>query len=173
MRIGCYPGSFDPLTVAHLAIADAAVGQCGLTRLDLVLSRSALGKADHEATLEERVAAIAAVRGDDRPWLDVVVTDDQYLADIAAGYDVLVLGADKWRQVIDPAFYRSAKARNDAVARLPHVACAPRRGLSLPPRVTVLDVPDWIGEVSSTAVRAGAEHWRAGPAEPQTRRNPE
>ena len=33
---GVFPGSFDPLTVAHLAIADAAVSYFGLDRLDLV-----------------------------------------------------------------------------------------------------------------------------------------
>ena len=37
----------------------------------------------------------------------MVVTDRVHLADIAAGYDALVLGADKWAQVLDPAFYES------------------------------------------------------------------
>ena len=34
--IGCYPGSFNPPTVAHLAVAESAVEQAGLDRLDLV-----------------------------------------------------------------------------------------------------------------------------------------
>ena len=41
---GVYPGSFDPLTIAHLAIAEAAVHEAPLDHLDLALSRSALGK---------------------------------------------------------------------------------------------------------------------------------
>ena len=44
MRVGVFPGSFDPLTTAHLAIADAAIVACGLDRLDLVISRAALAK---------------------------------------------------------------------------------------------------------------------------------
>lgn len=173
-RIGCYPGSFDPLTVAHLAIADAAVVQLGLDRLDLALSADvALGKESHHSSLETRVALIeqvAAVSG--RSWLRAVVTEHRLLVDIAAGYDVLVLGADKWAQVLDVSFYDSVEHRDDAVRRLPQVACAPRRGHVVPwlEAVTVLDVPDWVGDVSSTAVREGASHWHAGA---QTRRSPE
>src|SRR5262245_54034142 len=43
-RIGVFPGSFDPLTTAHLAIADAAIEVCGLDRLDLTISHAALAK---------------------------------------------------------------------------------------------------------------------------------
>lgn len=42
--IGCYPGSFDPLTIGHLAVAEAALVHCALDRLDLVLSEDPLGK---------------------------------------------------------------------------------------------------------------------------------
>ena len=183
---GCYPGSFDPLTVAHVAIAEAAIEQCGLTSLDLVVSRVALAKeAGHAASLDARVAAIEAAT----PWT-CRVTGRQLLADIADGYDVLVVGADKWRQVLDPAFYGgSVQARDDALRRLPPVvAVAPRAGmdieLSSDGRVQVLrmlELPPWIGDVSSTAVRAGAHHWRAPqssrsphtPHPPQTRQGPE
>ena len=171
-RRGCYPGSFDPLTVAHLAIADAAVAQLDLDRLDLALSADvALGKDAHHSPLDERVALIedvAAASG--RPWLGVVVTHHRLLVDIAAGYDVLVLGADKWAQVLDVAFYDSLEHRDDALHRLPAVACAPRRGHPLPAGVAVLDVPEWVDEVSSSAVRQGASHWHA---RAQTRRSPE
>jgi nicotinic acid mononucleotide adenylyltransferase len=74
LRTAAYPGSFNPPTVAHLAIAEAARDQFGVDRVDLVLSRVALAKehvlkppfADRVATVE-RVAAT-------RPWLGVVVT---------------------------------------------------------------------------------------------------
>jgi len=41
---GVYPGSFDPLTVAHLAIAEAAVHAADLDRIDLALSNVALAR---------------------------------------------------------------------------------------------------------------------------------
>ena len=38
-----YPGSFDPLTIAHLAIAETAWSTHSLDRVDLVISQVALG----------------------------------------------------------------------------------------------------------------------------------
>ena len=159
-----FPGSFDPLTVAHLAIADAAVTQLHLARLDMVLSRVALAK-EHggHSPLEDRVGAIraAAVRRG-RPWLQARTTDLGLIADIADGYDVCVVGADKWHQLHDVAFYGgSAAARDDALARLPALAVAPRAGIVLPAGVVVLDVAPEHRDVSSTAVRLGRDDWRA------------
>lgn len=161
MRRGVFPGSFDPLTVAHVAIADAAHAQCGLDELVLVVSVDPLGKAAaDQLTVDHRLAAIAKATGD-RPWLHAAATDKRLLVDIAAGFDVLVLGADKWAQVIDPAFYADAQAAADAVRRLPPLAVAGRLGLPVPDGATLLVLPPWIGAVSSTAVRSGREDWRA------------
>jgi hypothetical protein len=70
------------------------------------------------------------------------------------------MGADKWAQVVDPAWYGgSEEARDAAVARLPRVLLAPRAGWPVPPGVEVLDVhPDHL-EVSSTAAVAGRPDW--------------
>lgn len=172
-RTGVYPGSFNPLTVAHLAIAEAAVDQHGLDRLELVISRVALAKEDDPdlAPVEARVAEIEAL-GVDRPWLAVAVTDAQLLADIAEGHDVLVLGADKWAQVNDPRFYGDdPRARDAALARLPALAIAPRPPHPVPDE-HALDVPAWVAEVSATAVRAGRHDWRADPPDRPGRPRP-
>ena len=169
-RVGVYPGSFNPVTVAHLAIAEAAVAQRRLDRLELVLSRVALAKEDDPtvAPLEARVEALEALRID-RPWLTVAITDAQLVADIAEGYDVVVLGADKWAQLHDPAFYGGDPAARDAaLARLPEVAIAPRPPHPVPDD-HVLHVPTWVAEVSATAVRAGRHDWRARPSGPTSR----
>ncbi|CAA9226083.1 MAG: hypothetical protein AVDCRST_MAG50-834 [uncultured Acidimicrobiales bacterium] len=160
-RRGVYPGSFNPLTVAHLAIAEAARKQRRLDRLDLVLSRSPLAKAAvDEAALADRVAGLERAAAT-RSWLGVVVTDAQLLADIAEGYDVLVLGADKWAQLHDTAFYGgSAVTRDRALARLPELAIAPRGVVEVPADAR-LTLPAHYAEVSSTAVRAGQRHWLA------------
>ena len=164
MAVGAYPGSFNPPTVAHLAVADAARRRCGLVRVDLVVSRVALGKEGVERPrLEDRLGVLAAVAAT-RPWLGVAVTDARLLADVAEGYDVVVLGADKWAQVVDPAWYGgSEEARDAAVARLARVAVAPRPPFPLPrgAGITVLDVEGAHAEVSSTAVRAGRGEWMA------------
>lgn len=166
---GVYPGSFDPLTIAHLAIADAARDQCGLDRLDLVVSHVALAKEDRDQTPPaERLAQIEWATPD-RPWLSARDTTAQLLADIADGYDLLVVGADKWHQLHDPRFYGGSEAAmRAALARLPRVAVAPRAGVRLPvdDHVTVLDVDPVHHEVSSSGVRAGRLEWRAGGAGP-------
>ena len=138
--------------------------QCRLDRLDLTLSRVALAKEDgHRHPIEERVSAIeAAMHG--RPWLRVVVTDAQLLADIAEGYDVVVMGADKWAQLHDPAFYGGSEAaRDEALARLPEVAVARRPPAPLPTYgAVILDLPAHLADVSSSAVRAGRADWAVG-----------
>jgi len=159
---GAYPGTFDPPTVAHLAIAEAARAQCALERVDFVVNRDPLGKASIRP-LATRVALLEAVAAT-RSWLSVVVTDDRHLADIAFGYDVLVLGADKWQQVLDPSYYDSEAERDAAVARLPRLAVAPRGEFPLPDDCEVLAVD--LSHVSSTAARAGRHDYVAPEARP-------
>ncbi len=146
-----FPGTFDPPTIAHLAIAEAARASCGIDDVDLVVNETPLGKRDVRP-LARRVELLRAVTSS-RPWLHVVVTDRRHLADIADGYDVLVLGADKWAQLLDVSFYESEAARDAAVASLPRLAVAPRDGLPTPPGCVVLAVE--LSHVSSTAARAG------------------
>ncbi|HET6953399.1 MAG TPA: hypothetical protein VFI47_23675 [Acidimicrobiales bacterium] len=165
VRVGCYPGTFNPPTVAHLAIAEAAVRQAGLDRLDLVLSTVALGKERLAMPpVEDRCAVLADVARA-RPWLGVVVTDARLIVDAAADYDVVVMGADKWAQVLDPDWYGSVAARDEGLDRLPRVLVAPRAGcpLDLAGRdAEVLAVAGDVAEVSATAVRSGegrAQAW--------------
>ena len=156
------------MTVAHLAIAESVHRQLGAGSVDLVISRIALAKEHRQASpVEERLAAIAGLREPGRRWLRARATEAQLLADIAEGYDVLVVGADKWHQLLDPGFYGSVAARDRALARLPRVAVAPRSGVVLPGAgrddldVVVLDVPEHVRHVSATAVREGRDDWRA------------
>jgi len=155
---GVYPGSFDPLTIAHLAIAEAALHQAPLDHLDLALSRSALGKeAGAHLPLAARVAAIERA-GRARPWLGATVTDEQLISDIARGYDAVVMGADKWAQVRDPAWYGGdVSARDAAIAALPRVLVVPRPGFTVEDAET-LDIDEDLTHVSSTRARAGEHH---------------
>jgi predicted RNA-binding protein with PIN domain/nicotinic acid mononucleotide adenylyltransferase len=165
-RAGAYPGSFDPLTVAHIAIAEAALQRASLDRIDLVISRSALGKEDGaHSSVDARLDAIGrAARV--RPWLHRVATEAQLITDIARGYDAVIMGADKWAQVRDPAWYGGdAAARDVAVAALPRVLVVPRPGFDAD-GADVLEIDPALAHVSSTRARAGEHHLRA----PGTRR---
>ena len=155
-RVGVYPGSFNPPTIAHLAIAVAARDTHRLDELVLSVSRTALAKEHVERPpFEERIAVLRESVADvDR--LRVRVTDRQLLADVAEGFDLLVLGADKWHQIQDPGWYDSVSARDAALERLPPVAIVPRDGIEIPPELE-LHVPRADG-VSSTRARRGDEH---------------
>ena len=163
-RVGCYPGSFNPPTIAHLAIAEAAYRQCDLDRLDLVVSRVALGKAAPAGPrFEDRIAVLETIARS-RPWLGVRVSDAQLLVDLAAGYDVLVLGADKWAQVVDPAWYDgSIAARDEALAHLPEVVVAPRPPWPVPTG-SALRLDDVHLTVSATGARTVEPGWMAAEA---------
>src|SRR5438445_12739615 len=139
---GVYPGSFDPPTIAHVAIAEAAVRAGSLAGLDLAISRVALGKdAAAQRPLEARRPVVERLTAS-RPWLRVVVTDAQLITDLAQGYDVVVMGADKWAQVRDPAWYGGSVAERDAaLARLTRVLIAPRLGFDAA-GAEVLELPE-------------------------------
>ena len=162
VRGGVYPGSFNPLTVAHLTIAEAARDQRRLDRVDLAVSRVALEKEGVERPLLDHRIEVLQRAAEARPWLGVVVTDAQLLADIAEGYDVLILGADKLAQVLDPRYYGgSLEERDTALARLPELAIAPRQGYPATPLDALLVLPDDVASISSTAVRDGRREWMA------------
>ncbi len=168
--LAVYPGSFDPPTVAHLAIVEAALGHVSTVRL--VLSERALGK-DVPAggtSVEVRRAVLDAATRDHR-GVEVGVTAARLVVDIAeeAGADAVVVGSDKWDQVADPAWYGGSVAGRDAVlARLPVVLLVPRAGGGPRQEATVprpegvevvrLELPDDLRTVSSTRARAGEAH---------------
>lgn len=171
MRIAAYPGSFDPPTVAHLAVAEAALDQLEVDRVDLVISLDPLGKdAAGQVRVRDRLAVIGAVTRS-RPWLGSTTTEHRLIADIAAGYDAIVMGADKWAQVLDPSWYEDAAARDVALAALPAVGLAPRATdapttaapalLPATLRIVELDVHPSHRTVSATSVRAGRREWMA------------
>ena len=162
-RVGVYPGSFNPPTIAHIEIALAARSVHGLDRVDLAVSLAALGKAEVlRPTFDERLsvieASVAAVEG-----LGLIVTEHQLIADISAGYSVVVMGADKWHQVNDVRWYADAGARDAAIASLPGLALAPRTGFHVPDEHRLPVSADLL-DISSSAVRAGRIEWMTAAA---------
>ncbi len=154
VRRGVFPGSFNPPTTAHLAISEAVLVQHHLDVLVWSVSRVALAKEDvQRPRLADRISVLEAVAAP-IDWLEISVTDIQLLSEIAAGFDVIVMGADKWQQIHDPVFYGNDPARRDAsIAALPTVAIAARPPHDCPAEL-LLDLPDWVGAVSSTQARS-------------------
>lgn len=154
-RRAVYPGSFNPPTTAHLDIAASAREQRQLDVVVFTVSRSALAKqAVQHPEFRHRMHVLADAVAC-YPWIEVRSTEEQLLADIAEGFDVLIMGADKWHQINDPVWYDNDPDKRDAaVRRLPELAIAPRPPL-LVPASYALDVPDHHAHTSSTLARAG------------------
>jgi len=158
-QFGVYPGSFNPPTIAHLAIAEAARAEHGLDRVDLVISREALDK-EHVSvpSLEERLAVVQDSIAE-LNWLGVVLTDDQLLVDIASGYDVLIMGADKWAQIQQLRFYESEEHRRQSIDALPTLAIAARPPFDGIAPDALLVVDEAMVDVSSSGARSGRLDW--------------
>lgn len=128
----------------------------------MVISREPLAKeATAQAAVGERLGAIRDA-ATSRSWLSASETEHRLLVDIAQGYDFLIVGGDKAAQLLDPVFYGGSDAARDlALSRLPALVVAPRPGGFVPDDAIVLDLPEWVAGVSSTAVRSGRVEWKA------------
>ena len=153
-----YPGSFNPPTVGHIAIVNSAIKCFDIHEIHLTISSVALGKeklvvpsvADRIEALERSLQPI--------PEASVVETPKQLIADIAEGYDLVILGADKWVQLQDLSFYRDQAHMEECLRRLPRLAVAPRNDIAVPQEI-LLTVPEEINSVSSSQVRGGKFEW--------------
>lgn len=155
-RRGIFPGSFNPLTIAHIEVARLARAAHDLDTVVLTVSHVALDKpTPHGPTFDERISLLRA-DASAYGWLEVATTDQQLIADIATGYDVVIMGADKWTQVNSGRYYPSLAERDAAVASLPTVVVAERAGLAIEgTQATLLQVPEEFHDVSSTSAREG------------------
>lgn len=154
-RRAVYPGSFNPPTTAHLAIAEAVRDQRNVDEVVLTVSHRALAKEDVEHPRFENRMSVLTQLSRRLGWLSVASTEDQLLVDIASGFDVLIMGADKWHQIQDPVWYQDdLAARDQAIAALPELAIAPRPPLEVPAEHRLMVAEDH-HETSSTRARDG------------------
>ncbi len=169
MTRAVYPGSFNPPTIGHLEVMRSAIEHLSLTRLDLAVSFSPLGKGPVERPSLEARLGVLRQSVEHLEIVEVVVTEQRLIADIATGYDVVVMGADKWRQVNDLSFYESELHLEEALARLPRLAVA-TRGDDPVPEEARLPLRFDTSEISSTRARSGSTEWMTPAARAYARR---
>jgi nicotinic acid mononucleotide adenylyltransferase len=185
-RIGLFPGSFNPLTDAHAAVADAARAQAQLDTLAWTMAAITVDKERvARASLPDRLAqlvAFARPRGEAVLLLDRGLYVDQVAIPRAAvGSQVrvfVVVGFDKVVQIFDPRYYTDRDAALHALFATADLLVASRAGAGVAQlaalldtrenrvyarHVTPLDLPATHRDDSSTEVRALA-------ADPQAHR---
>lgn len=171
--VGLLAGSFDPMTVAHAALAEAL--GTGLTLLvwsPATLPKEAGPGGDPSPPLlgpEEVLRSVLAWCGP-RPWARAAVCSHGLLADqveaVAESFPrsrVLVgMGSDKLRQLLDPRWYEDRATVLDRLFERAEVAVAIRSGDSpdvLDPaprwsgRIRTVRLPPDMAGISSRAVR--------------------
>jgi len=162
-RIGVFGGTFDPVHVGHLAIANAALDELGLDRVYFVPARRSPLKQDGPiASPEDRIAMLtAATRDEPRFRVSSVELDrkgpsftvDTLEALRGEGDLFLILGSDayadfeRWRE--------PARIRDLATIVLAARPSAP----NAPKTVRVLDSP--LMDISSRELRARAARGRS------------
>lgn len=179
-RVGIVPGSFDPITRAHVALAEALRRREAEPVLFVYSARTLPKEAPVPASLlppELRLAAVAAVC-ERTAWLGLAVCSHGLLADQAraasasfpSARPVLGVGSDKLRQVFEPRWYEDRDAALEQLFAA-ELAVAARAGeeavvdavLSANPRwagrVDRIELPADVAAVSSSVVR---DRLRAG-----------
>ena len=174
-------GSFDPPTIAHLALARAALARA--ERVVLVYSVRTLqkeGPVPGEPLLDHvaRVAAMEAVAGQDARF-SVAVASHGLLADQAraaralwpAAHLFLAMGSDKVLQLLDPRWYPDRDAAVDRLLDEATVLYAIRSGDLGRTEATLAAFPRWRDrfvrldvdpEVAAVSSRLVRERLRAG-----------
>jgi nicotinic acid mononucleotide adenylyltransferase len=175
--VGVVAGSFDPMTVAHAALAEAL----GTDLTLLVWSPATLPKeegpgGDPSPGLLQPEDVLASVLAwcEQRPTARVAVCSHGLLADqVEAAAEsfpgarlVLGMGSDKLLQLLDPGWYEDRDAVLERLFERAEVAAAPRAGHAMEviagrwyERIRTVRLPAALAEISSRAVR---ERFRRG-----------
>jgi nicotinic acid mononucleotide adenylyltransferase len=169
-RVGLFAGSFNPLTLAHVALARAARREA---QLDLVVWAFAAVTVDKErvarASLPDRLAQMAAyVRRRQHDAL-VVLNHGLYVDEARALRTLLpqdaeltiLLGFDKIVQIFDPRYYEDRDAALDALFAEARLLVAPRDGAGKTELDALLARPEnrvYAGRVGFMPLRAEYVH---------------
>ena len=161
-RLAVLPGSFNPPTRAHLALARAALAS--VDEVLFVLPRAFPHKAYTDASFEDRVRMLAAASGDE-PRFSIASSEGGLFIDIARhcrqayGPDVEVLilcGRDAAERAVNWDYGAHGSFRDQL--REYGLLVAPRDGAYQPPvefddRIQALAAVEGCDEVSATDVR--------------------
>jgi nicotinic acid mononucleotide adenylyltransferase len=164
-RVGLVSGSFDPMTLAHAALADALGGAAELVLF--LYSPGTLPKepgpgGDPGPPLldpKDRVASLLAYCRS-RPGLGVALCSHGLYADQAEaarrafpGADIVFgVGSDKVLQLLDPAWYRDRDAALDELFSAARVAYAVREGEEERVAEALEEANRWAGRMEPLAL---------------------
>nr|MBF6591759.1 hypothetical protein [Ktedonobacterales bacterium] len=150
-RVGMLPGSFNPLTAAHVALAEAARSAAGLDHLVWLCAARTVDKERVErAALPDRLAQLVAYART-QPGNAVALTNHGLYVDEARALRehltaqaalFILVGFDKLPQMLDPRYYTDREAALTRLFALARVLVAPRAGAGQAELVALLARPE-------------------------------
>jgi nicotinamide-nucleotide adenylyltransferase len=137
LRVGVFAGSFNPLTRAHVALANAARRAAGLDALVWACAAASVDKEQVErAALVDRLAQMRAFVAGRRGEALVLLNRGLYVDEartiralLAPSAELtLIVGYDKIVQIFDPKYYADRDAALRKLFSLARLLVAPRAG---------------------------------------------
>lgn len=174
-RLGILPAAFNPPTVAHLALADAAALAAGLNQVVFCLPRLLPHKRFDGASFEQRVQMLRAAVGDPtlgRASRAAAISDQGLFLNVArefrrlCGPDVelaLICGADAAERIVDwdysggPSIEEQLEEYRMLVGSRGNAYVPP---MDLQSRIECFDLPPEVASISSSDVRSGLDAGR-------------
>ncbi len=166
-RIGLFSGSYNPLTYAHVAVADAAREQAQLDDLVWALSRVTVDKERvTRASVPDRLAQLVAFAHPRRETVALVnrglyVDQAQALRSVTPGDArvYVIVGYDKVVQIFDPQYYADREAALTALFAQADLLVAPRDAYGASDLAALLSRPENARYATHvTALRLASEH---------------
>lgn len=169
MKVGIYSGSFNPVHVGHIALADYIIGQEIVDEIWLIRSPQNPLKASNMLLSDDHRAAMLSLAVEHHPGLRICTIEDNLpkpnytintlnalLWQYPGNEFYLIIGADNW-EIFD-------KWREwDKIINEFHLIVYPRPGYNYPevdiekyPNVQVVDAPQF--DISSTEIREKYMH---------------
>ena len=175
-RLGIFSGSFNPLTVAHIKMIDAAQQKYDLDEILLILARANVDKGVFGLSLADRLLMLRRYSASREDFSVAACSHGKFIEKIEAlkpAYPLgthfsFIVGYDTFIRLFDPKYYTDLHGALEALFnqcrfivanRQDYDADAVRQVMENPDyhcyarRIDLIELPDFYAEISSTDIR--------------------
>ena len=175
-RLGIFSGSFNPLTVAHIKMIEAAQKKYDLDEILLILARANVDKGVFGLSLADRLLMLREYTANREDFSVAACSHGKFIEKIEALKPVyprgthfsFIVGYDTFIRLFDPKYYADlhgalealfAQCRFIVANRQDYNADAVRQVMEVPDHrhyasgIDLIELPDFYAEISSTEIR--------------------
>ena len=176
-KLGIFSGSFNPLTVAHIEMIEAAQKKYDLDEILLILARANVDKGVFGLSLADRLSMLKLYAADREDFSVAACSHGKFIEKIEALKPVyppgthfsFIVGYDTFIRLFDPKYYTDLHGALEALFdqcrfiianRQNYDTDAVRQVMDNPDyqpyagRIDLIELPDFFAEISSTDIRA-------------------